>query len=344
MSRDTQPPPAPRRPMGVAAQADAFIATVAARDSWLAEATAVLRADRRVRGTVLVGSLGRGEADAFSDVDLIVAVTVPIPQDLLADPFTGLELPGSVLYRRSKPRNAPGGGAYLAVCLDLGGLPVLVDLYVWPVTTVAVPAGGRVLFEHDRLPHSTLDLLDLLTRCPATDGTGSDPQDPATMLMWVQLAGKYHARGDQPRRAAICRQLRIPDIDRVDELRQLQRTRLPMLSPAPQQAVAAVDRLLDVISALTKEVTVSTSLVPEPMTAEDARQQLVDHLSGKGWITRPGTAAAFAAVPRHLFAPAGTSLEAAYADAVVVTKRGLDGKTTSSISAPWFSLSTTIVL
>ena len=52
-----------------------------------------------------------------------------------------------------------------------------------------------------------------------------------------------------------------------------------------------------------------------------ARQQLVDRLRARGRITRPEVAAAFLAVPRHEFAPAGTSLRAAYADDVVVTKR-----------------------
>jgi len=73
----------------------------------------------------------------------------------------------------------------------------------------------------------------------------------------------------------------------------------------------------------------------EELSPEIARRQLVDRLSARGWITRPQVVAAFAVVPRHLFAPSGTTVEAAYADDTVVTKRGPDGKTTSSISAPW---------
>ena len=69
-----------------------------------------------------------------------------------------------------------------------------------------------------------------------------------------------------------------------------------------------------------------------------ARQQLVERLTDNGWITRPEAAAAFLAVPRHEFAPAGTSMAAAYADDVVVTKRDPTGTTSSSISAPCFSL------
>jgi protein-L-isoaspartate(D-aspartate) O-methyltransferase len=77
------------------------------------------------------------------------------------------------------------------------------------------------------------------------------------------------------------------------------------------------------------------SNVAEELTPDTARQQLVDQLTAKGRLTRPEVAAAFLAVPRHEFAPAGTGVEAAYADDVVVTKKNAVGATSSSISAPW---------
>ena len=73
-----------------------------------------------------MGSVAHGVADAFSDVDLIVAVAepvpVPVPDDLIEDPFAGLELPGAVLYRRPKPRER-------ARC---GWLPCSVSRLGWP--------------------------------------------------------------------------------------------------------------------------------------------------------------------------------------------------------------------
>lgn len=70
--------------------------------------------------------------------------------------------------------------------------------------------------------------------------------------------------------------------------------------------------------------------VVEELTPHTARQLLVERLTAKGVITRSDVAAAFLAVPRHLFAPADTSLHAAYADDVVITKKDVDGRATSS--------------
>ncbi|GLY99815.1 hypothetical protein [Actinoplanes sp. NBRC 103695] len=70
-------------------------------------------------------------------------------------------------------------------------------------------------------------------------------------------------------------------------------------------------------------------------TPDAARRQLVDQLTTKGRLASPRIADAFLSVPREVFAPAGTSLQAAYADDVVVTKRDQHGEALSSISAPW---------
>ncbi|WP_213010207.1 hypothetical protein [Paractinoplanes toevensis] len=214
------------------------------------EAVEVLSDNPLAAGVWLVGSLGRADGDGFSDVDLIVAIEGPVPAALRTHPFGGLGLPGTVLFVRPKPRNAPDGGAFLSVCLEMAGLPVLVDMYLWPSITVAVPTGSRVLMERGRMPRSKLGLLDLLALCPPTDTSGSDPDDPATLLLLVQLAAKYHARGDRSRRAAICNQLNIPDITIVEQLRHLLDDRLPTLWPASTAARTAVDRLFELVSTL----------------------------------------------------------------------------------------------
>jgi protein-L-isoaspartate(D-aspartate) O-methyltransferase len=75
------------------------------------------------------------------------------------------------------------------------------------------------------------------------------------------------------------------------------------------------------------------------MTADSAdaamlRQGLVDELVNAGSIASKEVEAAFRSVPRHLFAP-DVTLEQAYANDTVRTKRDGDGVTISSVSAPW---------
>ncbi|MFV2104563.1 methyltransferase, FxLD system [Micromonospora sp. LOL_024] len=73
----------------------------------------------------------------------------------------------------------------------------------------------------------------------------------------------------------------------------------------------------------------------DTVSADEARARLVEQLLAGRWIISPAVEAAFRRVPRHLFAPDGVSIDAAYADDVVITRRGPDGRATSSISAPW---------
>lgn len=68
--------------------------------------------------------------------------------------------------------------------------------------------------------------------------------------------------------------------------------------------------------------------------ADELRAKLVDDLVAAGSITSKEVEEAFRRVPRHQFAPE-VSLEAAYANDVVRTKRDEHGVTISSVSAPW---------
>jgi len=70
--------------------------------------------------------------------------------------------------------------------------------------------------------------------------------------------------------------------------------------------------------------------------AAEIRNALTDQLRSDGMITSAVVERAFRRVPRHLFVPEGTPLEAAYdADDSVMVKTGKDGVVVSSISAPF---------
>ncbi|MFD9903544.1 methyltransferase, FxLD system [Streptomyces sp. NPDC059063] len=79
----------------------------------------------------------------------------------------------------------------------------------------------------------------------------------------------------------------------------------------------------------------STSPTASPRrTAQDLRHALADQLVTAGRLRSPAVEAAFRRVPRHLFAPEA-ALDAAYADALIATRRSPDGRVTSSVPPPW---------
>lgn len=89
---------------------------------------------------------------------------------------------------------------------------------------------------------------------------------------------------------------------------------------------------------MTNAATTSRSAY-EDERAADLRQALVTGMRERTRSAIPLPQAveqALLTVPRHLFCPPGTSLEAAYADEIVRTRIDeATGRTTSSISAPW---------
>ncbi|WP_181448802.1 methyltransferase, FxLD system [Nonomuraea aridisoli] len=79
---------------------------------------------------------------------------------------------------------------------------------------------------------------------------------------------------------------------------------------------------------------IDTESSTEP--ADRLRADMVARLREQGAIRSPEVAEAFAKVPRERFAPEAPSLAAAYSvNDVVITRRGADGRATSSVSAPW---------
>ncbi len=85
MDTKTMGPPAPR------------LACI--RSGWLDAAAASLRADPAVSGAALVGSLGAGRADDWSDVDLLIVVDDPAVEEWVA-PERLRAVGGTVVPRR----------------------------------------------------------------------------------------------------------------------------------------------------------------------------------------------------------------------------------------------------
>jgi predicted nucleotidyltransferase len=206
------------------------------RDRVLSEITAAARS-AHVGCLQLVGSLGRGEGDAWSDVDLM-AVPGPGYTDLdLSAVFTD-----RILATLDKPADAPAGGTYTGVCLAAGTLPLWLDLYIWPATTAAVCVDATIVFDELGLPHSELDFVTLLNAHPSRHTT-TPTDSSAAILLRAAVAAKYLARGNLNRAARTLPPSADPGAPAM--FAQLRQMAADVSNPGLAAAVAATQRLID---------------------------------------------------------------------------------------------------
>ncbi|MFG1625758.1 hypothetical protein [Kribbella sp. NPDC049227] len=158
------------------------------RARWLAETVSAVRAE----GVWLVGSLGSGRGDEWSDVDVIV-----VGGDCLLDGnLLTLEMPG----------NGPAGGGYVGAMYDVGHLPLWVDWYQWP-SDAPIPRESRLLAGAGTA--GSLDLSETL-ELVGRGLPGSAPDPDVFALAMLPLAAKHIARGDFEKAAAMASMLNAP--------------------------------------------------------------------------------------------------------------------------------------
>jgi predicted nucleotidyltransferase len=125
---------------------NAFRVRQAERDALLRRAIELLGADDRVVAAWLYGSLGRGDADAWSDIDLWVVVADEHIEEISAGRHKFAARLGQPLILVDAPQNAPVGGAFLSVVYGgLPGGPQHVDWTWQPRKDALVPHDARVL-------------------------------------------------------------------------------------------------------------------------------------------------------------------------------------------------------
>ena len=107
-----------------------------------------LGANDRVEAVWAHGSLGRGDEDALSDIDLIVVTAEGAEASFVRTLSEVVARFGPVALANPMPVNAPKGGYLLSVLYDLEPLPITCDWSVWPFRPVR-PADVVVLHERD---------------------------------------------------------------------------------------------------------------------------------------------------------------------------------------------------
>jgi hypothetical protein len=141
----------------------------AEREALFERLARLLQEDHAVVAAWLLGSLGRGDADDLSDIDVWVVVRDEDIDGVRLDPPARAARLGPLLLALPAPQNAPAGGAYLLALYEGRTGPHQVDWYWEPASTAMLPEGVRVLFDRVGLCRSGLRPFE----------TAPAPQSPA---------------------------------------------------------------------------------------------------------------------------------------------------------------------
>ncbi|MGP3959444.1 nucleotidyltransferase domain-containing protein [Nonomuraea sp. 3N208] len=180
MSADNHGPPAPR--------------LAGIRSRWLSATTAALHGDPVVAGAALVGSLGAGQADDWSDIDLLIVV-----DDVSIDDYAA---PGRLPCGTGKPavafdarHNGPRGTRAVSGQYLVDGLPLWVDWHIHRLSQANWPADSTVIFDRRGLGRDSATFSELLNAGEHEQATAKGPADHrALQLALVPIAGKRIAR------------------------------------------------------------------------------------------------------------------------------------------------------
>ena len=190
------------------------------RDRLLGQVLGLLKADIFVGGVALVGSLGRGEADNWSDIDLLILMDERALARFLDEPAARGWAQADLLS--DGRHNSPAGATSVGATHLRSGLPLWVDLHVHPETRTRWPTDGRIVFQRRPVEAGTLSFDQLNasgSRQPATAKTADEIR--RIHLSYVPIAGKYISRRS-PRACEMIRFLgKMPGFSSCDPAAQL---------------------------------------------------------------------------------------------------------------------------
>jgi len=124
----------------------------AERDALLQSIEAGLRRDERVVGAWLAGSIGRGQADDLSDIDLWLLIRDEDVATIAKDPVVFVHGIVHAILNVGASSNAPTGGAYLLTWIAGKQGPQQVDWYWPPAKDARRPSRSVLLFERAAVP------------------------------------------------------------------------------------------------------------------------------------------------------------------------------------------------
>lgn len=164
------------------------------RSRWLSAVIGSLREDPVVAGASLVGSLGAGHADDWSDVDLLVVVDDARIDDYAAPGRLPCG-PGELAVAFDARHNGPRGTRAVSGQYLVDGLPLWVDWYIHPASQAGWAADSAVVFDRRGFDRLSATFSEQLNAGEHEQATPTGPTDHrALQLALVPIAGKRIAR------------------------------------------------------------------------------------------------------------------------------------------------------
>jgi len=154
-----------------------------------------LAGDDRVEAVWAHGSLGRGDEDALSDIDLIVVTAEGLEASFVRTLPEVVARFGPVALANPMPVNAPEGGCFLSVLYDLEPLPIICDWSVWPFRP-SRPADVVVLHERDSGRFAVGGTFEeVMSEVPRASAVLEDAEALSSRLYMVMPIAKDAVRG-----------------------------------------------------------------------------------------------------------------------------------------------------
>ena len=163
----------------------------------------VIRRDCRVRAAWIMGSVGRGDDDALSDLDLFIVVADDAIAEFIDNRRDHAAQPARPLLLMDNLANAPAGGAYLLALYGGKAGPQNID-WIWQAESMAHrPSDGKILFDRAGLQVARGAQLGSTAHRPTGPPLGPNPSltDLLThkiAFFWAMsfVVAKYIARRD----------------------------------------------------------------------------------------------------------------------------------------------------